>query len=219
MDLACRRAAVAAWICAALNLAASAGMVLVLRHGLPPAPLELRAAFVREHTAAWTAGWALWMAAVLSLLAFYRRMGQALAAGAWGCMALGIALVGAITDLAGQAVYIAVYPRAKDPAVISGADPVVALLSGAIANGAYTLAWALYVRLAGFPRPLAWLAAAGIAAGAGLTVASAVYSPRWLVVTTAICLPLFILWSALVGRFFWRKARGADTLSPPCSTP
>src|SRR5947208_2348118 len=66
-------AARAAYCAAALNLAAACALVLVLAPGLPTpgSTPALRLAYIAEHLGVWCAGWLLWHAAALALLAFY----------------------------------------------------------------------------------------------------------------------------------------------------
>src|SRR4051794_40296692 len=63
----------AAYCAAALNLAAACALVLVLAPGLPApdSTPALRLAYIAGHLGAWCAGWLVWHAAALALLAFY----------------------------------------------------------------------------------------------------------------------------------------------------
>src|SRR5256885_14334137 len=58
-------------VCAAVNGAAALALATVLAPGALLAPSAAGAAYVAEHLAAWRAGWGLWIAPALSLLAFF----------------------------------------------------------------------------------------------------------------------------------------------------
>lgn len=206
---ACRRAALSAFVCAALNALAAVAMLLFLRPGLPPVPIDERQAYLIEHAVVWRASWCAWIVTVLSLACFYFYLHQALDARTIGRIAVLVGVAGLAPDITAEIRYM----------TLEFDDVDQAMLTGCLGNGAYTVAWALLTGVAArrpeFPRRLVALAVPGIVAGFGLAVAGAVYSPTWLVVTTAICIPIFTLWTALVGLFFWKKSRPADTMSRP----
>jgi hypothetical protein len=203
-----RRAAVAAFVCAALNAGASVAMLRFLRPGLlgPPGRLD----FIREFEVPWRASWGLWILTGISLAAFIVSLQRATGGpriAAW------IAVAGLLPDIAAELIYITRYPSlaAVD---LARYDRLCAVLSATLGNGAYTASWHLLVRRAGLPRVALLLSAPGIAAGYLLAFAGIVYWESGLAVSTAVAIPAFTLWALVAGRFCWKKAGGRATMSP-----
>jgi len=68
----------AAPVCAATNAIAALAILAVLRPGTELiTDVAERVAYISSHAIAWRAGWTLWIAAALSLLAFYAWWGRA----------------------------------------------------------------------------------------------------------------------------------------------
>lgn len=200
----CRRAAIAAFACAALNAGAALGMLLFLRPGLMPSPHRLD--FIREYATPWRAAWGLWIVTAVSLAIFYTALQRATGgprAAVW------IAVAGLVPDIGAELIYIAVYPTLAT-ADLGRFDRLCGLLSATLGNGAYTVVWHLLARRAPFPR----LAVPGIAAGYGMALAGIFYHPAALAITAAVAIASFTLWAALAGCFFWKKASAAATMLP-----
>lgn len=214
-----RVAARAAYVAAALNLAAGVATLLLLREGLP-APGTTpgdRLAYVAGQTVAWRAGWLCWHAAALALLAFYVAL-----AGRWWrrapircgagvlCAAAGLAV-----DLGAQGVYMGVAPHLS-PEAFAVAEAVAGVLTGYAGNGLYTLAGMLltWAGIAELPGLLLALSAPVWAAGLCLSAASLAGSSAGQFWSTAILIPSFVLWSGLMGRWFSTKARQAMPVDP-----
>ena len=62
----------APWLCAGLHLLGLSALALLLSGGTEvEASVSRRAQYIAQHTGAWRAGWAIWMLAAPSLVAFY----------------------------------------------------------------------------------------------------------------------------------------------------
>jgi hypothetical protein len=203
-----RRAAFAAFTCAALNAGAAVAMLLFLRPGLLPSPQRLD--FIREFELPWRASWALWVITAFSLAAFYLSFQRATGGpriAAW------IAIAGLLPDIGAEMIYIALYP-ALATADLARHDRLCAILSATLGNGAYTVAWHLLARRAGLPRASLLLSVPGIAAGYLMALSGIVYWEAGLAISTTVAIPAFTLWALVAGRFCWKKAAGAATMSP-----
>jgi hypothetical protein len=190
-----RRLAPAA--CAVTNLVAIVAMATVLRFGTEIVPLSAdRIAYIAAHPVLWRAGWSTWIAAAVSLVAFYAWWGGFLERPAWGAAAVAIAAAGLSFDLAGESLLIGWLPRDYDRLARSAT-----LLSGAAANGLYTLAGIVLTvatrSLRGVLRALTW---AIWLAGAALTVLALAGSPLGIAISTTIVFVMFCPWVLLVGR-------------------
>ena len=204
-------AAQAAYLASALNLAAGLVMVTVLRPGLPSAETTAasRLAYVTAAVVPWSVGWLLWHAAAFSLLAFY----AALAIRWWGAapircaVAVLCATAGFAADISAEALYIAFAPHLDAPA-FAAFEPVAGLLTGYVGNGLYTAAGALltWAGAAELPRHLIALSLPVWLAGAALGAATLAGSAFGQLVSTAVLMPAFVLWSALTGRWLARLA-------------
>lgn len=201
-----RQAACAAYVAAGLNLAAALAMVLILQPGLPvEGSLHAdRMTFVNLHPALWWSGWLVWHAAAIGLLAFYVGL-----AGRWGhrsplltTLALLCAAAGLAADLGAETIYMTIAPRLDmDGFVI--AESVAGILTGYLGNGLYTVAGILltWAGAGELPQPLLLLAVPVWAAGLSLSASSLVHSSWGQVWSTALLMPLIVLWTFLVGRW------------------
>lgn len=210
-DLSPRHAPTAAYLAAAVNLAAGLVMLLALRHGIPAggSHLSARIAYVGDHTLAWRVGWLVWNLAAISLLGFFvvlaaRWRGRApiLCGLALLCAAGGLA-----ADLGAETILAVVSPglRGETYAVV---ESIAIALTGYLGNGLYAvggilLTWAGRREL---PPMLIWLAAAVWAAALWLSVATMVSSADGQFASAAVLMPLFVLWAALTGRWLSGRA-------------
>jgi hypothetical protein len=190
-----RRLAPAA--CAAANLFGIVVMAAVLRFGTEIVPLPAdRIAYITAHPFLWRAGWCVWIAAGVSLVAFYAWWGGFLEQPRWGLAAVAIAAVGLSCDFAGESILIAWLPHDYERLARAAT-----LLSGASANGLYTLAGIVLTivtpSIRGFLRAMTW---AMWLAGAALTALAIADSPLGISVATAILFAMFCPWLLLVGR-------------------
>jgi hypothetical protein len=190
-----RRLAPAA--CALTNLIALAVMAGALRWGteIVHVPAD-RIAYVTAHPVLWRAGWCIWIAAAMSLAAFYAWWGGFFEHPGWGLAAVTVSAVGLSCDLAGESLLIAWLPYNYD-----GVARAATVLSGAAANGLYTLAGILLTiatpAIRGFLRALTW---AVWLAGGAVTAFSLAGSPIGIAVSTTILFVMFCPWVLLVGR-------------------
>jgi hypothetical protein len=195
-----RRLAPAA--CAVANLAGIVAMAAALRFGTEIVPLPAdRIAYMTAHPVLWRAGWSTWIASGITLVAFYAWWGGFLDRPHWGLAAVAIAALGLSCDVAGESLLIAWLPRDYDTL----ARPAT-LLSGAAANGLYTLAGIVLTlatpSLRGFLRTMTWTV---WLAGGALTALAIAGSPIGIAVSTAILFVLFCPWVLLIGRMLQKS--------------
>lgn len=185
-------AAFPAYVCAAANLCAILALATVLAPGTTLADEPARAAYVTEHLVLWRAGWLVWVAAAVSLLAFYRWWSARIRA---GLVALAIALAGFAADIVAEALLIVVVPERPDLARASF------VLTGGVANGCYTIAGAaLSLRTPRLRGPFAaWTAAVWLAGGA-LSAFALLEVPLGVAIATAALFALFLPWLLVMGR-------------------
>jgi hypothetical protein len=133
----------APWTCAILNAVAAVAMLLVLRDGTEIVPnLAQRAAYIAERPLLWRAGWAVWMMAGISLVAFFAWWGGWISSYRLAFVALELALAGLACDLFAESLLIGWLPNRIDTIA-----PLASLLTGGAANGLYSFAGALLTAL------------------------------------------------------------------------
>ncbi len=183
----------AALACALANGLAAVALATVLAPATPlvPDPAE-RLAYVREHLLVWRVGWGTWMVAALTLLWFtvwWRgRVGGPRAA-------VAVAAAGLVVDLCSEVLLVASAPdRYLDAA------PLAYFMTGAIANGLYTVAGimlTLATRLSTTER--AW-AALLWSAGLMLSLGALAGQPLVIAIATAALFVLFVPWCVYLRR-------------------
>lgn len=211
LELPPSRAARVAYVTAALNLAAALLMLLALKPGLPVSgslPAD-RVAFIEGNTALWWAGWLVWHAAALSLVLFFlvlagRFRGRAPVLSA---AAVVVSVVGLAADLSAEAIYMGVVPQLRGDE-FRLAEIVGGILTGYLGNGLYTVAGILltWSGARDLPRSVLILAVPVWGAGLCLSAASLMHSASGQLWSTAILMPLFVLWTVMVGRWLNRLA-------------
>jgi hypothetical protein len=201
-----KREADVAWAAAATNLIAALCLATILRPGLPGTGRDAiaRGTYVRTHVVLWRTGWLAWHAAALTLLALLvvlalrvRRTSPLVSAVALVCATAGIA-----ADLSAEAMLMAVLPSVGGTA-FAAVERASLVLTGYVGNGLYSLAGALltaaiYRQL---PRAVAILAAVVWGAGFFLSAATLVDSVRLEVAATAVLMPAFVVFAALLARW------------------
>ena len=192
-----------AWLAAVTHVVAAAGMLFLLRRGLPGFFQIERLAYIEAHRAAWIGGWAMWQFAAVSLMAFYavlaQRVGGVLSLAALGCAGAGIAL-----DLGCEWRYMTVLPGLRG-AAFAALDRELEVLIGYGANGLYTVALVLLV-IAGrrvLPKSAIALTVPVAISGFALAYASLVHDARLETIASAILFPLFTLF--LMGIALWLR--------------
>ncbi len=164
----------------------------MLAPGTPLVDESARAAYVRDHVALWRAGWSVWVVAAISLLVFYRWWGTRTGA---GVAPLALAVAGFTADLVAESTLIAIAPDRPELARASFA------LTGAVANGLYTLAGALLtLRTPGLRGPFAAWTWAVWTSGAALSAAALVEAPLAVAAASAVLFVLFVPWCVAMGR-------------------
>ena len=170
-------------VCAAVNFAAALVMAFVLAPATPIVadPAE-RFAYVQDHLLAWRLGWAVWIAAALSLLWFY----------AWWRGRIGahyipvvIAAIGFVADATAE--FTLIYYLVTTATFAFN-------LTGIVANGLYTICgiWlTLVMRLTAMER--IW---AAVMWAAGITLSVATLAGLYLLaaIATAVLFALFCPW-------------------------
>ncbi len=188
-----RTVAVVPAVAAALNGVAAVALATVLAPGVSLSYGPDNAAYIATHLGPWRAGWALWIAAAISLLAFF---GWWAARAGWPLLArvaFAIAAFGVAADVTAEARLIA-WSADLD---VSGA----LRQSGVVANACYSVAGALLMRATpALPRLVAWWGWAVWILGAGLSVAAALSSDRGSEVLSAAIFVLFVPWLLAAGR-------------------
>ncbi|HEX9268362.1 MAG TPA: hypothetical protein VF998_00840 [Candidatus Limnocylindria bacterium] len=171
-------------------------LATVLAPGTSLAPTSAEAAYVAAHIVTWRLGWLLWIAAAVSLVAFFWWWAARLGWPAVARVALPLACAGVVADVTAESLLIISAPAAY---VEVGGSAL--RLSGVGANGLYSVAGALLtVRTPALSRGLAawtwtiWLA------GAGLALAGLAGSDRASQVMTAVLFALFPPWLIVFGR-------------------
>ena len=212
-----RRAAHAAGLSLGLHLVAGLAMWLVLRHGLETnSDLTSRLRFVVEHEWLWMTAWLSWYLAALSFLYFIVSLAYAhethdsLAVVPLRIAVL-LAAAGIVPDLSAEAIEMGVLPKvaaaALDSAAVAGDLPerasdfltlhrVAVMLTGFLANGLYSLAASILTWTARTQYPR-WVTVAGIGvglAGAWLSAAALVDSPRGMMWSNVVLVPCILAW-------------------------
>jgi hypothetical protein len=190
---------------AVLNAAAAVALLALLRPGTEAGgDVAARAAYVRDHPVAWRFGWALWMAAAVALLAFYAWWGARADRPRLAFAALLVAAIGLVCDWSAETLYVGWLP--DDFAAVSRTGD---LLTGAAANGLYTLAGAmLTVATPSLPRGRRLLAWVVWTAGFALTAATLAGSSDGMVVAAAALMTTLCPWLWWMGRGGPRRAGG-----------
>ena len=192
-----RLRALAPYGCALLNLVAAGALALLLRPGTEVvSDAAGRIAYISGHELLWRAGWACWIAAALSLLAFYAWWATRLPDWRWGVAALVIASTGLVFDLTAESLLIGWLP--KDYAAVA---PAASLLTGGPGNGLYTVAGALLTLAT--PGLKGWFAIwtwTIWGAGFGLSVFTFAGNFVGVAVCSAVLFALFCPWCVVFGR-------------------
>lgn len=182
-------------ICSVVNGAAALVLATVLAPGVSLAPTPFGGAYVAEHLTSWRLGWAVWIAAAISLLAFFWWWASRLGWPTIARAAVALAAAGVVADVAAESRLIAWSPG--QPFDIEGS----LRLSGIVANGLYSVAGGLLTRAtAGLPRWLAGWSWTVWTLGIGLAVAAAIGSDAASRVLTAGLFALFVPWLVVFGR-------------------
>ncbi len=170
-------------VCATLNLAAALVMAFVLA---PATPIETdpaqRFAYVQTHLLAWRLGWAVWIAAALSLLWFYAWWRGRIGA---SYLPVVIAAIGFVADVTAE--FALIYYLLTTATFAFD-------LTGIVANGLYTVCgiWlTLAMRLSRVES--LWTALMWVA-GIALSIATLIGAYLTAAIATAVLFALFCPW-------------------------
>lgn len=197
--------AAAPYACAALHLAAGLAMLFLLRPGTEAEPdLGRRIAYVAGHALRWRLGFAVWMAAGMSVLAFYAWWAGRLRDRRLGLAALLVAGAGLACDLVGEALYVGWMPwlaTVTEGYAFAVTQRAGTVLTGVFANGLYTVAGIMLTLgsagLGRFTRMLAWMV---WTAGISLSLFAALGSSPGLIASSALLFPALVLLSLAMAR-------------------
>jgi len=184
------------WACATINALAALVMLFSLRGGTEAiSSFAERATYIAEHAVSWRTGWAIWMAAAVSLVAFFAWWGASIRSTRWGIVACVVAILGLACDLLAESLFTGWLP-----ARIETLAPVGSLLTGCAANGLYTIAGVILTlatpSIHGVLRVWAW---AIWTSGFALTVCTMIGSVTGMVVSTTALMLLLCPWVAVFG--------------------
>jgi hypothetical protein len=196
-----RRLRAAPYVCAVLHGAAGLAMLLVLRGGTEAEPsLAARMAYVHEHAAAWRGGFAVWMMAGMSVLAFYAWWASFVRSRRIALTALIVAGAGLACDLSGEGLYMRL-PLLADAAAFDHVQRVGTVLTSVFANGFYTAAGIiLTLGTPALTRPVRALAWVVWVAGIVLSICGAVGWAAGLVAASGVLFPGLVLLALLLPR-------------------
>ena len=195
-------------ICAALHLVAVVVLLIGLRGGteVEPSP-RARAEFIVRNIGMWRFGWAIWMAAAVSLVSLYAWWASRVRSRHWAILGVMAAAAGLVCDLSGEALLIAWLPARASEMLAGGGDDFAIIqqrataLTAGWANGLYTLGGIILTlvstRLRGWFLGMTWCI---WLAGIGMSLSTAAGSVSGIMVSTAVLFPLFIVWSFMLGR-------------------
>jgi hypothetical protein len=184
------------YLCAALNGLAAIALATVLAPGATNAPAEVNEAYVRANIETWRAGWLLWTAAAVSLIAFFAWWTRHVKRSALVWLALAVACAGLAFDVVAESLL-----AWWSPEHYLETAPLAFRLTGIGANGLYSVAGLiLTARTRGLPAWLArwswtvWLLGIGLA---GAVATGSDVAARLL---TAALFALLVPWLVIFGR-------------------
>lgn len=203
------------YVCGITNLVASVVLVVWLRPGTEaePDPAQ-RLRYIEAHALLWQVGWAMWMMAALSLVAFFVWWNRRIAIpGALVVVDLPIflAVTGLCFDGSAETLYIFL-PRMiqAEPELLHNIQQIASTFSGLCANGCYCLCGVLLSAISwnrGILR--GWLCRMGFLvwiAGLALSFFAAIRFVPGMIASTAAAMTLFCPWVILTTRHLVRSA-------------
>lgn len=178
---------------AAANLVAALALAFVIAPATPLVPdVAERARYVREHLLEWRIAWGSWMLAAATLLWFYAWWREKVRAPR---SAVGIALLGMFVDIFAETLLVV------PDRYVAELAPLSFFLTGAIANGLYTIA-GIQLTLATPLRTWSRTYAAFMwSAGLMLTLGPLISQPVIIAIATAELFVLFVPWCV----WLWRR--------------
>ena len=181
-------------VAAVANGLAAIALATVLAPGTSLAYSSGNAAYVASHLFDWRAGWALWILAALTLLAFFGWWGARAGWPRAARIAVVVGAIGVVADVTAEARLVA-WSAELD---VAGA----LRQSGIVANTCYSLAGGLLMLATPrWPRHLLVWGWTVWGLGIGLSVAAAISSDLGSQVLTAALFVLFVPWLVAAGRW------------------
>jgi hypothetical protein len=196
----------APWLCLVLHVAALVVLAAWLQPGtLIERDVATRGGYVAAQWPLWSLGWAMWMAAAVSIVGFYAWWGSYLPAKRAAIVGIALCWLGMVADFSGEGSAIL---RLADLVPdnlerYASVEREFTLLSPGLANGLYTLGGALLTwatpALPGWIRGTMW---STWLAGVAMTIAAIFDYVPGIVGSTAVLFPTLFMW---VG---WMAFRG-----------
>ena len=189
-----------AWANVVLHLAGLALAALFMRPGTPAVPLLERLAYLAPRPPGWTCGWVVWMGCAATLAAFMVLLARARPLPLVRAAA-GVALLGAVLDVACDLAYAAALPghARGDVADFVVFERRLTALSQTGANGLYSVA--ILLGTTGLDRAPALarvLGAVTFVGGSVLGLAGLTGDQVQVMAGTAIAIPAFLAWTLVV---------------------
>lgn len=181
-------------VAAAANGVAAIALATVLSPGVSLSYGPANTAYIAANLGVWRAGWALWIVAALSLLAFFGWWAARVGWSATARIAVIVGALGVVADVTAEARLIAWSADLDVRAALRQ--------SGVVANACYSIAGVLLMLAT--PRWPRLLAASGWAVwvlGFGLSISAAISSDIGAQVLTAAIFILFVPWLVVAGRW------------------
>ena len=199
----------APWICIGTHGAAIAMLGLFLQGGtLAESDVAVRADYISSNFAAWSVGWATWMAAAASIVGFYAWWGSRLAARNLAVACVVICALGMVCDFSGEgtAIFRLTQIGADSLQRFTQFERQFTVLSPGIANGLYTIAGILLTfATPGLPQWIRIAMWVTWAAGIAMTVAAFANYVPGIVASTVVLFPPLLTWVAWMS-LRWRPA-------------
>lgn len=187
----------AAWINVGLHVVGLVFAAAAMKPGTPAAPILERIRYLASRPPGWIAGWLVWIACAVALVAFMVLLARAHPSPFVRAAAV-LAILGAVVDITCDVAYIAVLPAraAGDVSTFLVFEGRLGRASLAGANGLYSLA-VLAATLGLLSSAVLTRALGVLTFLAGLVLAGAGFTgdPLHVMVGTALTIPLFLAWS------------------------
>ncbi len=234
-----RRAAVAAAVCFAINVAASILAALWLREWTESERVFAHSKYVLANLTKWRVAWGAWMLAGPALVAFFAAFASTLTEEMRlvRTVAVCAAVLGLFADLSAEVVFAYVLPgkyaalpdadalhnerQAMDViGPVAQSEGLALRLTGGLANGLYVIAGAMLAAAAystpGFPRGLVWASVPAWLTGGALSVLVFLGRTKDWSLAMAVMMACFVLWLFAVAIVAWQRA---STAVPASTSP
>lgn len=219
----------AALIAVVINSLASGVLFFILRPGLDSSiQISERLSYIHHYRLLWVTSWCIWILAAVSLIYFFVHWGVLLEKLSQGkhrtkvIFGVLIGTLGMIPDTIAETLYTGLLPRLAEQGISilgSGSrlavleffnwEQVGILLTGFLGNGFYCIGGLtlnlVALNIKRFPRKWALACLPVWIFSFTLSVAALIGSTLGLMITTALTMASFVLWTGCVGFFFPEK--------------